>query len=416
MTKIKNLKQITFFSLLFFLFSTQSLFATIDNPIRADTIKGLILSLVCFLWSFAVPITIFIILVGALYIMTGLGDNEIIAKGKNKAIYAILGFFIIVIAVAFTGVCKAPGAIPTPFIVTPTLSAITVNPNPVDIVIGGQQTFLATPHPTGSSLGPIIWTTSNPAIGTISSGGQFTAGTTTGVVTVTATSLLNPAVSGIAIANVISPAVGTIAVVPSSPSLLIGGTQTFTAHSATGALPGAIWTVDNSSIGTIDAYGKFTANNFGGTLVWAIYSNYSPGSATVSVGRALTGWAWSDVIGWISLSCHNMGTCSIADYQVAIDGLTGDLSGWAWSPAIGWISLSCDNMGTCATVDYRVTADLTYYILSGWAWSDVIGWISFDALGPYPDYPYHPATVDVANGTIRGWAYSTSIGWIHFGH
>lgn len=75
----------------------------------------------------------------------------------------------------------------------------------------------------------------------------------------------------------------------------------------------------------------------------------------------LSGWAWNDGIGWISLTCNhtsdgtsapnNTNTCAIANYQVTIDSSTGDFSGWAWNDIIGWISLNCDNLGignTCA--------------------------------------------------------------------
>ncbi|MFW0871308.1 MAG: hypothetical protein ACKKL4_02545 [Patescibacteria group bacterium] len=55
------------------------------------------------------------------------------------------------------------------------------------------------------------------------------------------------------------------------------------------------------------------------------------------------------------------------------------LSGWAWSDNIGWISMNCTNTESCDTVDYGVTVSGTgaTQALSGWAWSDNIGWINF---------------------------------------
>jgi len=92
----------------------------------------------------------------------------------------------------------------------------------------------------------------------------------------------------------------------------------------------------------------------------------------------LAGWAWSDAIGWISF-CGTQGVggsgslwdspsstwiCPDSpDYQVTIETASGstqgDFSGWAWNDVIGWISFNCDQTSgggsnTCGTVDYRV--------------------------------------------------------------
>lgn len=78
----------------------------------------------------------------------------------------------------------------------------------------------------------------------------------------------------------------------------------------------------------------------------------------------LTGWAWSDAIGWISFSCKNPETggvspdysCTQSLYGVKINS-SGDFSGWAWNDLIGWISFNCNQTetgDTCATVNYKV--------------------------------------------------------------
>lgn len=78
------------------------------------------------------------------------------------------------------------------------------------------------------------------------------------------------------------------------------------------------------------------------------------------------------------------------------------LSGWAWSDNIGWVSLSCDNPESpvCTTSDYKVTVDSNGNLL-GWAWSDNIGWIKFNPSGPYPESPNYSAKI--ANGKLQGW-------------
>lgn len=57
---------------------------------------------------------------------------------------------------------------------------------------------------------------------------------------------------------------------------------------------------------------------------------------------------------------------------------SGNLSGYAWSENIGWISFNCNNQDICATSDYGVDVNIDNGKLSGYAWSDNIGWISFN--------------------------------------
>lgn len=74
-----------------------------------------------------------------------------------------------------------------------------------------------------------------------------------------------------------------------------------------------------------------------------------------NIGGALQGWAWNDVIGWISFDAATAG--SSIPYGVSIDAGTREFRGWAWNDAIGWISVNCFNESTCGTVNYKVKAD-----------------------------------------------------------
>lgn len=75
----------------------------------------------------------------------------------------------------------------------------------------------------------------------------------------------------------------------------------------------------------------------------------------------LSGWAWSQTVGWISFACYNPETggsppdhsCAQSNYRVVINP-NSEFSGWAWNDIVGWISFSCVNTGTCATSNYRV--------------------------------------------------------------
>lgn len=66
----------------------------------------------------------------------------------------------------------------------------------------------------------------------------------------------------------------------------------------------------------------------------------------------LSGWAWNDVIGWISFDSVTAGSGYF--YQTIINPTTGEFSGWAWSESVGWISFNCSNTGTCGTSNYKV--------------------------------------------------------------
>lgn len=114
-------------------------------------------------------------------------------------------------------------------------------------------------------------------------------------------------------------------------------------------LPSKISGYASSSIGYI-AFDCATSPNGDvcGTSNWKI-TNDGAGN--------LSGWAWSDSIGWISFDCHNSGgNCATSNYQVTVDS-SGNFSGWAWNDVVGWISFNCYNSGigdTCFATNYRV--------------------------------------------------------------
>ncbi len=116
-----------------------------------------------------------------------------------------------------------------------------------------------------------------------------------------------------------------------------------------------------------------------------------------AASQALTGWAWSDNIGWIQFNPAFGG--------VFINDATGAFSGYAWSDNIGWIDFNGVNLNlTTGAVtgwadavaadgngwdgrismsgtspNYEVSMNLSTGNFSGWAWgSDVVGWVSFN--------------------------------------
>lgn len=84
-----------------------------------------------------------------------------------------------------------------------------------------------------------------------------------------------------------------------------------------------------------------------------------------------------------------------------------NLTGWAWSDTIGWISFSCSNTSSCGAQNYGVI-EKTDGTLDGYAWSDNIGWIRFGGLGGFPGNPAVDGTYSQnakleASGELRGW-------------
>jgi len=120
----------------------------------------------------------------------------------------------------------------------------------------------------------------------------------------------------------------------------------------------------------------------------------------------MSGYAWSNRIGWISFN-EGVG-CPDGDCTPKLNLSTGKLSGWAratepktsgesgWD---GWISLSCENSTSlpwCLTTpSYRAQYDFDTKIISGSAWgANVIGWINFSG-------PGYAVTVDLSQPTVN---------------
>ncbi len=97
-----------------------------------------------------------------------------------------------------------------------------------------------------------------------------------------------------------------------------------------------------------------------------------------------------------------------------------DMSGWAWSDGVGWVSFSCETDAGLGTVlDYGVDLEEVVegeYNLVGYAWSDTVGWIYFDPDGAYPGSPEHSAKYFNDTRKIIGWAkVLSSDEWIKLG-
>ncbi len=78
-----------------------------------------------------------------------------------------------------------------------------------------------------------------------------------------------------------------------------------------------------------------------------------------------------------------------------------NLSGWAWSDNIGWICVG-DSQCSSANVEFQPNGDLL-----GFGWSDNIGWVKFGNLSGFPSgsgTTNANAKYNLATKTITGWA------------
>jgi len=133
---------------------------------------------------------------------------------------------------------------------------------------------------------------------------------------------------------------------------------------------------DNSSI-------NYAVNFIASTTCWI--------NATDSVSSiyAFSGYAWSPNIGWIKFRNDNSEAIS---YGVCEDN-NKELRGWAYNDVVGWISFNCLDSNVCGSSNYKVIENNNYFY--GYAWNDNLGWLIFDGQGgrvyiakknPYPYY------------------------------
>ena len=127
----------------------------------------------------------------------------------------------------------------------------------------------------------------------------------------------------------------------------------------------------------------------------------------------LTGYAWSETIGWVDLNCSNQGTCGTSNFGMTVTA-TGTIAGCGWSENIGWITASQNDLtgcpsGTCNALignSGKVTGWLKALAADGIGWD---GWVSLS--GTSPVYG-----VTLGSGTsTSGYAWgSTNVGWVDF--
>ncbi len=153
----------------------------------------------------------------------------------------------------------------------------------------------------------------------------------------------------------------------------------------------------------------------GGTLLilfvvalWAV-----PRETLSQASSSITGFLWSDTIGWVSTNCADLGTCATSNYGLTIAS-DGTISGYAWSEHIGWISAQSSDLTGCPTAP--CTARMEEYAMKGWlkalSANDAQsgGWDGFISLN---GSNYGPTLG--SDGMFSGYAWGDmNVGWLSF--
>ena len=133
--------------------------------------------------------------------------------------------------------------------------------------------------------------------------------------------------------------------------------------------------------------------------------------AKAGIADNVSGWAWSENIGWISFNNTTGG--GTTNYGVDIDSSTGIFSGDAWSEHIGWISFNESDLTGCPVAPCQAKLDFGTKQVSGWAraLTDGSGWPGWIRLR---DTNYG-VSWNSLTAQMEGWAWSDQvIGWLSF--
>lgn len=123
----------------------------------------------------------------------------------------------------------------------------------------------------------------------------------------------------------------------------------------------------------------------------------------------ITGWAWSDTIGWISLNCSDIGVCATSPYGL-VQEADGHITGFAWSEHLGWISADAADVTGCPLGLCEPYIASSGYV-TGWlrAVSNGGGWDGWVSLR---DSGYG---VSASADGLVGWAWGGEVvGWVLF--
>jgi hypothetical protein len=209
---------------------------------------------------------------------------------------------------------------------TSNLLSITVSPSSASVGLGATQPFSAvgtySDHSTQNLTSSSAWTSSAPAIATVSGGGLAST-LAQGTTNISATS---GTIAGGAQLTVTAPVLASIAITPANPSLSVGMRQQLTAtgtytDGSTQDLTGSVtWNSTAKSVATVSNTGMATGVSPGQSTIKASLSSIT-GTTQVTVVptpnrsppfKKLSLWSWQIIWARIALRKERRSSCSSA--------------------------------------------------------------------------------------------------------
>lgn len=201
-----------------------------------------------------------------------------------------------------------------------------VTPSTVNVAPGGEVQLTATV--TGTTNTGVNWSVAPLGMGTVDSDGVFTASSTTGAVTVTATSKANPSASAFARITITNSA-PVVSITPLGASMSTNETQQFTATVSNSTNQNVTWTATG---GSITSSGLYRAGSSAGTFKVTATSEADPtvsASATVNISA-------------VKVTVTPNGATAVAgstvQFSAAVSGTTN--KNVTWSTSAGTITSS----------------------------------------------------------------------------
>ncbi len=141
------------------------------------------------------------------------------------------------------------------------------------------------------------------------------------------------------------------------------------------------------------------------------FFNKNPKFLMAGSNDNVSGYAWSDNVGWVSFNCINNGNCIQVNYGINVDQ-SGLFSGYAWSDNMGWISFNQQDLTNCPIVPCE--ARITGGLLNNAYPKQINGWAKVLSTNSWISLRGNNYGVQLeSNGNFSGWSWEPEIiGWI----
>lgn len=242
------------------------------------------------------------------------------------------------------------------------VTAVTVTPPTLALLVDQSGQLTADVEATGDADESVTWTTSAPAVATVSNTGVVTA-VGAGTATITATSVFNPAVSDSATVTVtvpVTPGVLSVSVSPESVTMGVGDDVELEAAvvAVGGADESVTWASNNEAVATVvDGVVTAVAPGTAVITVTSVFDDTLSADATVNVA-GVTGLSVTPGSAELAVGGEATFTVAVATEHGADDSVTWTSSDDSVATVVDGVVTGVD-AGT-ATITATSAYDLTY--------------------------------------------------------